>query len=157
MENKRKWKIASGIIVTAALVAAVTVVVYFFPKKEEGQYVDRGQAYQFEDESVYAVYAPEDGEYELLIEGNGNQSEALSLMVNGIAYEEEIKQGIVQVALYKGINSISLMDSGMQEGAGITVKGCPAYPAEGAFVNYVTYEAEEGETNAQISEGNGRS
>lgn len=81
-------------------VKAATAVVYFFPKKEEGQHVDSGQAYRFENECVYAVYAPEDVEYELLIEGNGNQSEELSLMVNGIAYEEKIKQGKLQIALY---------------------------------------------------------
>lgn len=156
MVKKRKtWFLTGGAAVIAALAAAAVIFFSHNSKADEGQHLEREQAYRFENESVYAVFAPEDGNYELLIEGTG--SEAFLLQINGIAYEGEIEKGKALITLHKGINSVSLTDVVEDEDdgvTGITVIGCPAYPEVGAFAAYVTYEAEDGETNAVISEEN---
>lgn len=147
-KSKKAW-IITGI--TAVIVAiSVIAAVFLFPKGQaEGQYVARSQAFRFESESVYAVFASEDGTYEMSIEGDNPTD--VSLLVNGLPINEDTADGTAQVSLHKGINSISLIDE--SDGiTGIRVKGCPNYPEYGALVNYTSYEAEDCETNATVSE-----
>ncbi len=107
------------------------------------QEIDSEQAYQYENEEVYAVYAPEDGEYPLEIKGENPEN--ISISVNGLPEESE------NLVLRRGINSISLSGENALQVTGISVEGCPPYQEAGAFVTYQSYEAEEGETNGQVS------
>lgn len=152
MRKSKKALLVGTIIVTAVVMIAVLLAMRFASGGQDaGQYVSREQAFRFENESVFAVFAAEEGTYELTVEGTVPKGS--SLLVNGLASESGPKNGKVQVVLHKGINSISLTDEA-DTVTGITVKDCPALPEAGAFVTYTAYEAEDGETNATISEDN---
>ncbi len=94
-------------------------------------------------------YSPPKREtYELTVEGQ--RPGDLALQVNGLPADSETGATVL-VALHKGINSISITDEA--DGiTGIRLKDCPAHPDYGAFTTYTTYEAENGETNATVSD-----
>ena len=147
-KSRKVWIIAGAAVVLLAAIALA--VIYLLPGEEAGgQYVSRDQAFRYENESVYAVFAPEEGTYALSIEGQ--RPAGLSLQVNGLPVESGSDQ-VVQVALHKGINSVSFTDEA--DGVtGITLQDCPALPDYGAFVTYTSYEAENCDTNAEICGG----
>lgn len=146
-KSRKTWIIAGAAVVLLAVIALA--VIYLLPKEQaDSQYVARDQSFRYENESVYAVFAPEEGTYEMTIEGQ--RPADLSLQVNGLPADSGTG-ATVQVALHKGINSISITDEA--DGiTGIRLKGCPAHPDYGAFTTYTTYEAEDGETNATVSD-----
>lgn len=147
-KGKRIW-VAAGIALVL-VAAAAAVAVYLLPGgQKDGQHVSRDQSFRYENESVYAVFAPEEGTYELSIEGQ--RPAELSLQVNGLSVDSGAGK-VVQAALHKGVNSVSLTDEA--DGiTGITVKNCPALPEYGAMVAYTSYEAEDCDTNAEVCGG----
>lgn len=147
VKSKKAWIVVA---MAAALFAVIALVcIYLRPKEQvDSQYVARAQSFRYENESVYAVFAPEEGIYELSIEGQ--RPSDLALQVNGLPADGGTGT-TVQVALHKGINSISITDEA--DGiTGIRLKDCPAHPDYGAFTTYTSYEAEDGETNATVSD-----
>ncbi len=120
---------------------------------DEVQEIAATQAYRYENEEVYAVYAPEDGEYDLQVQGSG--LDGIEFKSNGSAVRIAKDSKRITVPLRRGINSVSLSCAEgevLDQVTGIAVEGCPAYPDAGALVTYQRYEAEDGETNAAISE-----
>lgn len=121
-------------------------------------------AYIFGNAYTYAVSAEKEGDYPIEVKG-GRLFEEVTLKVNGILQDEDSKDrnskdgnskvgkhkdGNPTIHLHKGMNSITLEDG--SKITQVTIKNTGKSGNKGAFVNYVSHEAEEGETNAEISE-----
>lgn len=157
-EKNKKALILIGVIVLVVLVTAGAVAA-ILPTPEdthpEGQYISAQQAFRFENETVYSVFAEDDGIYQLTVEGKSGEVERL--LVNGLETGIEIKGGKAEIELHKGINSVSLVSAKSPEDSaitGIAVKDCPQYAKYGAFVTYIAYEAEDCENTGTVSDEN---
>ncbi len=59
-KSRKTWIIT--VIVVVRLTIIVLTVMYLLPKEQaDSQYVARDQSFRYENESVYAVFAPEEG------------------------------------------------------------------------------------------------
>lgn len=108
-------------------------------------------AYIFDTAYTYAISAKETGDYELIVSG-GKLFGEVRLKVNGLEQEAPKTTEKVMIHLNKGINSITLEDG--SKVSKLTIKGCDGRNKQGATTTYLSYEAEEGVTNTEVSEEN---
>lgn len=143
---KRKSTVFISMLVLLALLSCMFTAC---GSEEDALYMASGEAYTYENMTVYAVFAPEAGTYPLSVKGISGKD--LTVQVNGIDWNGTWKGKTTEVTLNKGINSIQLTSLVEGETAeGITVEGLSESQDAGAQVLYTAYEAEKGETNGEI-------
>ncbi|MDF2802199.1 MAG: Parallel beta-helix repeat [Anaerocolumna sp.] len=104
-------------------------------------------AYVFNNAYTYGVSASEAGEYSVAIKG-GNLKDK-TIKVNGLV-QPQAKGMKAVLLLNKGINSITFENG--EDISELTIKNGSKREKFGALVTYTSYEAEQGETNGEISE-----
>lgn len=139
----------TGVFRILALLALLASMLSACGQQETGLYLAQKEAYTYENMTLYSVFAPEAGSYVMSVKGISGKD--ASVQVNGLDQGASWDGKKMEVQLNKGINSIQL--TSLTEGKtadGITVEGLSRDQEAGAQVLYTAYEAEQGETNAQI-------
>lgn len=109
------------------------------------------EAYINGDYMIFAVYAESTGDYKVDFAAVAEATEDVELVVNGIPYEKvQIPSEGNVISLNKGINTIKLTYTDAL--ASIKLPDGALREARGVTATYVTYEAEDCETNASVLE-----
>lgn len=117
----------------------------------EGAVYSAKEAYINGDYMIFAVYADSTGDYEVNFVATEETAGDLEIAVNGIPYENiRIPSEGNVLSLHKGINTIKLAYTDAL--AAIALPDGAVRETRGVTASYVTYEAEECETNATVLE-----
>ncbi|NLZ83532.1 MAG: hypothetical protein GX915_07700 [Clostridiales bacterium] len=114
----------------------------------DGAVYEREEAFVFNNTYTYGIGVKEEGEHTVKFQCDSLKDK--TIMVNGITQEAVVNANKLNVYLNKGINSISIDDGVDIEK--IIIMGEEARNSVGAFVNYDSYEAENYDTNGELSD-----
>lgn len=114
----------------------------------DGAVYEREEAFVFNNTYTYGIGVKEEGEYTIKFQCDSLKDK--TIMVNGISQEAVAKGNKLDIYLNKGINSISIDDGVDIEK--IIIMGEEPRNSVGAFVNYDSYEAENYDTNGELSD-----
>jgi hypothetical protein len=151
LKNQEKRRFILILLMFLLCIAFLLSAFYIYKnnkEKRDSVYLPEN-AYVFGKAYTYAVSAAKEGDYSISAKGGKLFSE-VTLKVNGILQKADAQENETTIHLNKGMNSITLEDG--SKITRVSIKNTGNNSEKGAYVNYISHEAEEGETNAEISE-----